>query len=270
MSDVSPLDLAVIEHPAREGEREPPLVIAHGLFGSGRNFNTLGRRLATTRRVLLLDMRNHGASPWSDEMGYEAMAADLARAIERHADGRAVVMGHSMGGKAAMVLALTRPERVAGLIVVDIAPVAYDHSHADFVEAMRNLDLTRIHRRSEAEPMLAARVPEKDLRAFLLQNLVIAEGRASWRLNLAAIAASMDRLTGFPELPPGARYEGPTLFLHGTASPYVTPAMASRIRALFPLAEIEAIEGAGHWLHAERPQEFLARVENWLARTRPR
>lgn len=266
LSRVEAVDLAHIEHPAAEGERAPPLIVAHGLFGSARNFNTLGRRLARHRRVILLDMRNHGASPWAATMDYPSMAADIARAVERLAGGRAVVMGHSMGGKAAMVLALARPELLAGLAVIDIAPVAYGHDHAGVVAALRGLDLGRVRRRSEADPLLAPRIPEAELRAFLLQNLVLGEAGAAWRINLDAIAANMPHLVGFPEPPAGAHYGGPALFLHGTASPYVTPAMYPRIRALFPAAEIETIEGAGHWLHAERPAEFLAHVEGWLER----
>ena len=261
-----PLSLAHIEHAAAGPETGPALVVAHGLFGSGRNFNTLGRRWAAARRVLLLDMRNHGASPWADDMDYPAQAADLARAVERLAGGRAVVLGHSMGGKAAMALALTRPELLAGLIVADIAPVAYRHTHLPYVRAMQAVDLARVRRRSDADPLLAEGVPDPMLRAFLLQNLVVDDGEARWRINLGAIEREMPGLTGWPEDFPRARFEGPTLFLRGGASDYVPPESRATIRRLFPAADIEAVDGAGHWLHAEKPAEFAAAVERWLAR----
>jgi pimeloyl-ACP methyl ester carboxylesterase len=258
--------LAHMEHPARGAESGPPLVVAHGLFGSARNFNTLGRRWAASRRVVLLDMRNHGASPWADAMDYAAQAGDLADAVERLAGGRALVLGHSMGGKAAMALALTRPELVAGLIIADIAPVPYAHTHLSYVRAMRAVDLARVRRRSDADPMLADAVPDPTLRAFLLQNLLVEDGAARWRLNLAAIEHEMPKLTGWPADWPRDRFEGPTHFLHGGASDYVPDAGRAKIAGLFPAAEVEAIDGAGHWLHAEKPAEFAAAVERWLAR----
>jgi pimeloyl-ACP methyl ester carboxylesterase len=258
--------LAHMEHPARGAESGPPLLVAHGLFGSARNFNTLGRRWAESRRVVLLDMRNHGASPWADAMDYAAQADDLADAVERLAGGRALVLGHSMGGKAAMALALTRPELVAGLIVADIAPISYAHTHLGYVRAMRAVDLARVRRRSDADPMLAEAVPDPMLRSFLLQNLLVEDGAARWRLNLAVIEREMPELTGWPADWPHPRYDGPTLFLHGGASDYVPDASRAKIVALFPAAELEAIEGAGHWLHAEKPAEFAAAVERWLAR----
>jgi pimeloyl-ACP methyl ester carboxylesterase len=261
-----PVRLAHIEHQAQGTETAPPLVVAHGLFGSGRNFNTLGRRWATDRRVVLLDMRNHGASPWTDDMGYPEQAGDLAEAIDRLAGGRALVLGHSMGGKAAMALALTGPDSVAGLIVADIAPTPYEHTHLPYVRAMRGVDLDRVRRRSDAEPLLADGVPDPALRAFLLQNLLVEDGKARWRLNLPAIEREMTTLTGWPENWPEARFHGPTLFLHGSASDYVRDESRSRIAKLFPAAEFRAIEGAGHWLHAEKPAEFSDAVAGWLAR----
>jgi esterase len=261
-----PVELAHIEHAAPGSEARTPLIVAHGLFGSARNFNTLGRGWAAGRRVILVDMRNHGASPWADAMDYPAQAGDLADAVERLAGGRALVLGHSMGGKAAMALALTRPELVAGLIVADIAPIAYTHTHLPYVRAMRAVDLDRVRRRSDADPMLADAVPEPSLRAFLLQNLLVEGGAARWRLNLEAIEREMPVLTGWPDDWPHRRYDGPALMLHGGASDYVPEASRARIGELFPGAEIEAIEGAGHWLHAEKPAEFAAAVERWLAR----
>jgi pimeloyl-ACP methyl ester carboxylesterase len=259
-----PVTLSHLEHPASEGENAPPLLIAHGLFGSARNFNTLGRRLATTRRVVMVDMRNHGASPWDPDNSYPALAGDLAEAVERLCGGKAVVLGHSMGGKAAMTLALSRPDLLAGLIVADIAPVPHTHSHLGYIKLMQAVDLARVTRRSDADPMLAGAIPEPMLRSFLLQNLNIGEGRANWRLNLAALEANMAPLLDFPTDLPEPAYEGPAYFLHGGVSPYVPPETHPRIRALFPGSEIEALPGAGHWLHAEQPEAFLGKVEGWL------
>ena len=234
-----PVTLAHLEHLAAEGQQAPPLLIAHGLFGAARNFNTLGRRLATTRRVVMVDIRNHGQSPWDPDNSYPALAADLAGAVERLCQGRAVVLGHSMGGKAAMTLALSRPELLAGLIVADIAPVAYAHSHLGIIEAMQAVNLGGVTRRGQAEPMLAASVPEPMLRSFLLQNLVVDAGAAKWRINLSALEANMGALLDFPADLPKPAYDGPALFLHGGASTYVLPKTHPRIRALFPAADIE-------------------------------
>jgi pimeloyl-ACP methyl ester carboxylesterase len=240
-----------------------PLVIAHGLFGAGRNWASLAKRLAKTRPVIVVDMRNHGDSGWSDEAGYRAMAGDLAETVAA-AGGVADVLGHSMGGKAAMALALSAPERLRRLIVADIAPVAYDHAHGDYVAAMRAVDLSRVTRRSDADPMLAAAIPQAPLRAFILQNLVIEEGRARWRPNLDALAAGMDEILSFPADLPHPSWGGPALFLRGGDSDYVADAHAPAVRARFPAARIETIEEAGHWLHADRPEPFLRAVESFL------
>ncbi len=259
-----PVTLNTITHHVEGAEANAPLVIAHGLFGSARNFNTLARKLATNRSVIMVDMRNHGESPWDDDASYAAMASDLAVLIETECSGRAVVLGHSMGGKATMALALTRPELVAGAIVADIAPVAYTHSHLGFVQSMRALDLAKISRRSDADPYLALAIPEAPLRAFILQNLVIEEGVARWRLNLKALEEGMDGLTGWPADLDSERYTGPALFLSGGNSTYMTPEFEPEAQNLFPMADFQVIPGAGHWLHAEKPAEFLASISSWL------
>ncbi len=239
----------------------PPLVIAHGLFGSARNWGAIAKRLALHRQVIAVDMRNHGDSPRSPDHGYAAMAGDLAETIAAHG-GRADVLGHSMGGKAAMLLALTAPVRIRRLIVADMAPVTYAHSQLPYVRAMQALDLAGLGRRSEADAALKARVPEPALRAFLLQSLAFEDGRAAWKLDLDALADEMPRIMGFPEVE--GQFAGPTLFLTGATSDYVRPAHWARIRALFPAAERHAIPGAGHWLHAEAPGPFLDAVSAFL------
>lgn len=247
-------------------ETAPPLLIAHGLFGSARNFHTLAQKLATGRRVLVVDMRNHGESPWAESMDYNEMGQDLGLLIEDHAGGSAIVLGHSMGGKAAMAMALTRPELVAGLIVADIAPVAYPHSHLGYVQAMQGVDLSSISRRSEADPLLAETIPQPMLRAFLLQSLVVENGKPRWQLNLDALEKGMEQVMGWPEDLSGKPYHGPSLFIYGGASEHEVAKSEAVIRNLFPKAELQEIKGAGHWLHAEKPAKFLDAVETWLAR----
>ncbi|MEO1773910.1 MAG: alpha/beta fold hydrolase [Pseudomonadota bacterium] len=242
-----------------------PLVIAHGLFGQGRNFASIAKRLSAERPVVTVDMRNHGDGPHDPAMSYEAMAADLATVLEG-IGGATVLLGHSMGGKAAMAMALTRPDLLAGLIVADIAPVAYDHQeHGSIIEAMQALELSAVTRRSDADRALAAQIPDPGTRGFIVQNLAVEGGIARWKPNLGAIAAGMPAILGFPDTLPEPAFEGPTLFLHGGGSDYVIEAYHPRIRALFPDADIEAIPGAGHWLHAERPDAFITAVEGWIA-----
>jgi pimeloyl-ACP methyl ester carboxylesterase len=239
----------------------PPLVIAHGLFGSARNWGAVARRLAADRLVVAVDMRNHGDSPHAADHSYAAMADDLAGVVDAHG-GRADVLGHSMGGKAAMVLALTAPARVRRLVVADMAPVAYGHSQLQYVRAMQAVDLAAVVRRSDADAMLAAAVREPGLRAFLLQSLATGPGGATWKLNLAALADRMPEIMGFPET--GGRFPGPTLFVSGGASDYVRPEHWPRIRQLFPAATGTVIPGAGHWLHAEAPGAFVDAVDGFL------
>jgi len=234
----------------------PPLLIAHGLFGSARNWGVIARRLAGARRVVVVDMRNHGDSPWAEAHDYESISEDLAELI----DGRWDVLGHSMGGKAAMVLALRHPEKVNRLVVADIAPVAYGHTQAHLVEAMAALDLSAATSRGEADRALAASVEDPGVRAFLLQSLDVKERR--WRLNLDVLGREMQKILSFPEIE--GHFDGPALFLFGGNSTYVLPEHRARIRALFPEARFAKIPGAGHWLHAEKPREFEAAVSAFL------
>jgi esterase len=244
------------------GKAALPLIIAHGLYGSARNWGAVGKRLSADRQVVAVDMRNHGSSPRNAEHSYPAMAEDLAQVIAAHG-GRADVLGHSMGGKAAMVLALTRPERVARLIVADVAPVAYSHSQIQYVEAMKSVDLAKITRRSDADAELARHVPEPALRAFFLQSLDLGPSGARWKLNLDALGPEMPKIEGFPEIE--GRFDGPALFLTGGTSDYVTDAYWPRIVELFPAATRHAIENAGHWIHAEAPRPFVEAVADFLS-----
>lgn len=236
-----------------------PVVIAHGLYGSGRNWGVIAKRLSDQRQVIAVDMRNHGASPWTETHGYPEMADDLAEVIVA-AGGQADVIGHSMGGKAAMALALLHPGAVRRLVVADIVPVAYSHSQLPFIKAMRAVDLGRVERRSDAEAQLAEQGVEKALQSFFTQSLDLAGRR--WRLNLDVLEAEMPKIMSFPELE--RIWGGPALFLTGAASDYVAPAHRPAIKALFPGARFASLPGAGHWLHADRPREFEAAVRTFL------
>jgi pimeloyl-ACP methyl ester carboxylesterase len=246
-----------------------PILVLHGLFGSGRNWGGIARSLAQDgRQVHLLDARNHGASPWVATMAYPDMAEDVAALIERLGAGPVDVIGHSMGGKTAMTLALARPELVRRLIAVDIAPVAYrggaQEPYAAYIAAMRALDVAGFTRRAEADAALAAAIPDASMRAFLVQNLENAEQGYRWRINLDGIAANLEALTGFPET--GAQYGGPVTVLAGELSNYVRPRDEAAIRRYFPQAQIVVVDGAGHWPHADQPERLLALLRQALSR----
>ncbi len=237
-----------------DGPDATPLLIAHGLFGSARNWGVIAKRLSETRPVIALDMRNHGLSPWYDTQSYLDMADDLAAVIDRPMD----VLGHSMGGKAAMVLALQNPNKVNRLIIADIAPVTYSHTQMGPIEAMRQVDLDQITSRADAKAQLGDLEP--GVPDFLLQSLDLKGKR--WRLNLNVLAAEMDKIIGFPDIT--GQFNGPTLFLSGGNSDYVKPDYRPEIKQLFPDAKFAKIPGVGHWVHAEKPREFEAAVATFL------
>ncbi|MGP3699362.1 alpha/beta fold hydrolase [Rhodobacter sp. NSM] len=239
----------------------PPLLIAHGLFGSARNWGVICRRLADTRDVMAVDMRNHGESAWTESHRYPDMAADLAEVIAANG-GRADVLGHSMGGKAAMTLALTEPRLVRRLVVADVAPVAYDHDQTHHIDAMRSLDLSNVATRGDADRRLADVLPDAGLRAFFLQSLDLRSDPPRWRLNLDLLAAEMPHIVGWPGCE-GA-FDGPTLFLTGENSNYVRSEYRQTILSLFPNARFAELKGTGHWLHAEKPRAFEETVRIFL------
>jgi pimeloyl-ACP methyl ester carboxylesterase len=241
----------------------PPVIILHGLFGSQRNWGGIIRALASDVRIHGLDLRNHGESPWAESMNYDDMAADVARYIEGNDLAPVTLLGHSMGGKVGMRLALTRPELLSRLIVVDIAPVSYHNEHySDYVTAMQALPLDQMTRRSEADGALKATIPDDSLRAFLLQNMVSDGGHFRWRINLANIGANMKSLIAFPDS--DATFDGPAFFLAGERSNYIRPRDEESILRHFPKAEIKTIADSGHWPHAEHPERFLAMVRPLL------
>jgi len=255
-----------VELAASEYGEGKPVAILHGLFGSGRNWTSLAQRLAERFRVIVFDLRNHGASPWANAMDYRAMAGDVRAAMQTREHQRYALLGHSMGGKTAMVAALVDPAAVERLVVVDIAPIVQPAaSFAGYIRAMRALDLGAIGRRRDADTALATAIPDPAARALLLQNLVLGDGPPRWRLNLPALEAALPAITDFPGFPPGTRYGRSALFIAGGRSEALAPESEPAVRALFPSARIARIAEAGHWVHAERPAEFLAVVEPFLA-----
>lgn len=240
-----------------------PLLIVHGLYGSARNWGVVAKKLSDERQVFAVDMRNHGQSDWHDSHTYADLSSDLAEVLTQI--GPADVMGHSMGGKAAMMVALDRPDLVRRVIVADIAPTAYTHTQMPFITAMKAVDLNSVEKRSDALAQLeAAGVEDPTLRSFFTQSLDLKT--RSWRLNLDVLATEMMTIMGFPDEVHG-RFDGPALFLHGANSDYVLPEHRPRIRALFPKSQFVKMSGVGHWLHAEKPTEFIATARAWLARS---
>ncbi len=240
---------------------QPPLLIAHGLFGSGRNWGVIARRLADSRDVIVVDMRNHGDSPRFASQGYPEMADDLAQVIAAHG-GSADVLGHSMGGKTAMVLALTQGTFLRRLVVADIAPVAYTHDQNKNVAAMAGLDLAGLVSRAEADARLAKSIADPALRAFFLQSLDVRATPPVWRLNLSVLAQEAQKIVGWPGTV--GQFDGRALFLSGAKSSYVLPEHRALILRQFPNADFASIAGAGHWLHAEKPREFEETVRIFL------
>ncbi|WP_347139363.1 alpha/beta fold hydrolase [Paracoccus sp. SSK6] len=240
-----------------------PVLLVHGLFGQGRNLGALARRLAEGRRVVTVDMRNHGGSFHDPDHGYPAMAGDLADAIA-DLGGQVDLVGHSMGGKASMVLALTRPAMVRKLAVMDIAPVAYGHSQNALIDAMESLDLSAIDQRSTADAALAERIEDPGIRAFLLQSLDLKAEPKAWRLNLPALRDQMDRLVGWPDDLPKASFDGPVLEVTGERSDYVTAEGQAALRGYFPQARVVRVKGAGHWLHADAPEAVAQILVSYL------
>ena len=242
----------------------PPALVLHGLFGSGTNWRTIARRLGSRLECHLVDLRNHGRSPHARGMAYPALAADVLAYLDGHGLDRAGLVGHSMGGKAAMTAALLAPRRVRWLVVADIVPARSPSDHRPILEALRAMPIESLASRAAADTALARSVPGLGLRQFLLQNLVFDATGTRWRIDLEAIAEALPELTDFPPTAPDAAYDGPTLFLRGERSEYLTAHHEPRIRALFPRASIATVADAGHWLHAEQPGAVTARIAGFL------
>ncbi|MBA4054262.1 MAG: alpha/beta hydrolase [Marivirga sp.] len=239
-----------------------PLVILHGLFGSSDNWLTQAKLFASSYKVYTVDQRNHGQSPHSDAFDYTEMVNDLAEFLEDRQIKNPVLIGHSMGGKTAMNFALAHPEKVEKLVVVDISPRAYDLEHYSIIKGLNSIQISSISSRNEADEALARFVPEADVRQFLLKNLQRkAEGGFTWKINLPVISEKLSNV-GL-DLQFKGTFEKPTLFIRGARSKYVPDSDWSRITSVFPNAKLETMD-TGHWVQAERPQEFADIITRWL------
>lgn len=249
---------------AREfgGQGGPPLVILHGLLGSSRNWTAPARELAESRRVVGLDLRNHGDSPAGAVAALTELVEDVRVTLDALGLERVQLLGHSLGGKVAMRLAVEAPARVERLVVVDIAPREYTSASAE-VQAMRGMSLEGLRSRKEADERLAAAVPDRATRQFLLTNLVRAEEGFAWRIDLDALAASMGPLRGAP-LAADARYEGPVMWAVGGASRYIAEGDEALMARHFGALETAVFGGVGHNVHVEARDALVERLERFL------
>lgn len=242
----------------------PPVVFLHGLFGRARNFGFFQRRIAATRRTLALDLRNHGKSPHGP-MDYPTMAADVHETLAAHNALPATVIGHSMGGKTAMMLALQHPAAVHSLVVADIAPGQGGFAQSNqLAQELAALPLPGFLDRAGAEAWLGQVIADKPVRDLMLMNLDLGEN-PHWNIGINEIAASMPAIVGWPAIAPGIHYDGPTLFIAGGRSHYIQPDNYPVMRQLFPHYRLDTIKDAGHWVHAQAPAAFLALVDAFLS-----
>ena len=250
-------------HTTELGTSGSRVVFCHGLFGQGRNFTAIAKQLTDRHRVTLVDMPDHGRSPWSDRFDYLAAADQVAGLLT--AEDPVALVGHSMGGKIAMLVALRHPELVERLVVVDVAPVAYDHASefAGYIAAMRAIDLGALGSRAQAEDALRDAVPNPTVRGFLLQSLRREDDGWAWLLNLDVLGRDLDLITGWPEVD-ASPYEGPVLWVGGADSRYVAPEHVAAMDRLFPLNRRVTVKGAGHWVHSEQPEVFLEVVRRFV------
>lgn len=238
-----------------------PLILLHGLFGSGDNWGTVAKHFSQHYQVICVDLRNHGRSPHSASQSYANMADDLLELCDALDLERIHLVGHSLGGKVAMQFAAYNPDRVEKLIVVDMAMRAYADAHSHLIDAMMDIDFTKLQNRQEVDKILSASIPQTAVRQFLLMNLIKSDSGLTWRINLPALK------TNYPGLQQAvcenARYEKPCLFIHGEQSDYVQDADIDQIKTNFINAQFASLP-TGHWVHAEQPQAFIEVVGNFL------
>ncbi len=242
----------------------PPVALLHGLFGRARNLASIARGLAGKHRVLALDLRNHGDSPHAPGMAYTDLAADVLETLAARDALPCGLLGHSMGGKTAMACALLAPQSVQRLLVADIAPVAYQHHNRAVAAAMQAVPLRPGLTRAQAASCLADAVPDAAVRSFLLQNLNPGEA-PTWRIGLAEIADGMADIEGWPDALANAIFTGPTLFINGSRSDYVTASHRDEARRYFPTSRFMTLKDVGHWLHADQPSVFLNATQVFLS-----
>ena len=239
------------------------LLFLHGLLGSSENWHTLANVFAKTQSVVVPDLRNHGRSPHDTKHDYPSMVEDIVELLDSIAIERCTIVGHSMGGKVAMRFALDNPERVTGMVIEDMVPGSTFPRYLQFIEALRRIDLYEVSSRRNADSLLAKEIDEVSLRQFLLKNLERGESGYRWRPNLEVLASSYDSL--WRGLDQSGAYSGPALFIRGGESDTVSGPRVESIRQYFPLARIETIAGAGHWVHATFQEDFTRMLESFLA-----
>ncbi len=239
-----------------------PIIILHGLFGSLDNWQTIAKQLAEQYTVFTLDLRNHGRSPHSSEHDYSLMAEDVFEFMSNNWIYDAHVIGHSMGGKVAMRLALDYPDQVKKLVVVDMGVKANEGSHQMIFDAMLELDLPNLKTRKVADLQFQTRIKEYGVRQFLLKNLKREKEGYRWKMNVPVLIENYEEILA--EIESDTTFDNPTLFLRGGLSDYIKKEDLSVFQTLFPDSELQTIEQAGHWVHAEAPVEFLERVSNFL------
>ena len=240
-----------------------PLLILHGLFGSLDNWQTLGKQLAETHKVYLVDLRNHGKSPHSSKFSYEDMAKDVAELIQDEQLDKVSIIGHSMGGKTTMTFAVEFPQFLEKLVIVDIAPKKYAPHHDEIIKALYSLDLSAISSRREADEEMKKSIENDGIRLFLLKNLNREkEGGYTWKMNLDILSENIEKVIDVTEIPFPIPLE--TIFIRGGSSGYILDSDFERIDELFPNSEIATIQNAGHWVHAEKPQELLSLIIDFL------
>lgn len=253
-------------HSTALGETGETVVFLHGLFGQGRNFTGIARALAPDLRSVLVDLPNHGRSDWLESADYTQVADVVAAwlASGPAASGPVHLVGHSMGGKVAMVLAQHHPDLVDRLVVVDIAPEDSDGAgeFEHLLDSLADLDLAALASRGEADAQLRGPIPTDAVRGFLLQNLRAEGDGFRWQANLALLRRELPTIAGFPELT--SSFDHPVLWVAGERSPYVRPEHAATMRRLFPRTTSVTIKGAGHWVHSERPEAFVSALRVFL------
>lgn len=247
----------------RESGQGQPLVILHGLFGSSDNWFSHAKTFAPYFKVYLVDQRNHGQSPHSDEFDYKALTIDLEEFIQEHNIENPIILGHSMGGKTAMNYAVKNPDKVNKLIVVDIVPKYYPVHHDQILDGLESIDLKAIQSRQEADQALSKYVPEPDVRQFLLKNLSRNENGFEWKINIPGIDRNIEAIGQGMQYE--GKYEGPSLFIKGAKSNYYKSGDEEAIKKIFPKADIQTID-TGHWVQAENPQEFAKLVLTFLGK----
>ncbi|MCK4708250.1 MAG: alpha/beta fold hydrolase [Gammaproteobacteria bacterium] len=245
-----------------QGEGDPLLII-HGLFGSSRNWKSLAKQFSEGFQVILLDLRNHGDSPFDLAMDYEVMVDDVIELMGKLSIQSAHILGHSMGGKVAMKLNQLYPERVNKLVIADIAPIGYTHDHDEIIDPVLELDLSTIISRKDADNQLEASIPDQRIRLFLLQNLAFKQGKARWNLNWKALKENMNSIVGYEDISHWSLHN-PCLFIRGELSDYITDKSWNLITQHFTAAEKVTLANAGHWLHAEQPAAFYDAVVKFI------